>query len=285
MSQTPHTAGGSHGDVEISIEGVWQKFQRLESSAPFVALQDINVVIDYRRFVAVVGLSGCGKSTLLRIIAGLIQPTRGQVMHRGRVVDGPHYSRGFVFQADAVFPWLTVRGNLEFGLRSRGIERPARRKIADHWCDVVGLTDFIDAYPKELSGGMRKRVDLARVYANDPDVLLMDEPFGALDAQTKERMQGELLEIWERSKKTVVFVTHDVDEAVFLADEVLIMSSRPGRIAARVPIDLTRERTEDTRVSDEFAEYRRSIRQMMRELDRQHVSSDDMRSHAHATGL
>jgi NitT/TauT family transport system ATP-binding protein len=159
---------------------------------------------------------------------------------------------------------------VEFGLRSRGVERSERRRIAEHWCGVVGLADAADAYPRELSGGMRKRVDLARVYANDPDVLLMDEPFGALDAQTKERMQSELLGIWGESKKTVAFVTHDVDEAIFLADEVVIMSSRPGQIAARIPVDLARPRTEETRISDEFAERRRSIRKLMRELDQQH---------------
>jgi NitT/TauT family transport system ATP-binding protein len=255
---------------EISIEGVWQRFQRLESTTPFVALQDINLSIDDRRFVAIVGSSGCGKSTLLRIIAGLVRPSQGRVVHHGAVVEGPHHSRGFVFQADAVFPWLTVRQNVEFGLRSRGIERSERRRIADHWCGVVGLADAADAYPRELSGGMRKRVDLARVYANDPDVLLMDEPFGALDAQTKERMQSELLGIWGESRKTVAFVTHDVDEAIFLADDVVIMSSRPGQIAARIQVDLARPRTEETRISDEFAERRRAIRQLMRELDQQH---------------
>lgn len=268
MSDASDAAGTAVGP-EIVVEGLWQEFHRLRSSTPLVALRDITLAVDHRRFVAVVGSSGCGKSTLLRNIAGLIRPTKGRVLHRGEVVDGPHYSRGFVFQADAVFPWLTVRGNLEFGLKSRGIGRAERRQIATHWCEVIGLADFIDAYPKELSGGMRKRVDLGRVYANDPDVLLMDEPFGALDAQTKERMQGELLEIWERSKKTVIFVTHDVDEAVFLADEVVIMASRPGRIAERVPIDLGRARNEDTRISDEFAHHRRAIRQIMRELDRQ----------------
>jgi NitT/TauT family transport system ATP-binding protein len=254
----------------ISVEGIWQRFQRLESSTPFVALRDINLDIREYRFVAIVGSSGCGKSTLLRIIAGLIRPSAGRVLHDGKAVTGPHHSRGFVFQADAVFPWLTVRQNVEFGLRSRGIPRRERGRIADHWCGVVGLSDFANAYPRELSGGMRKRVDLARVYANDPDVLLMDEPFGALDAQTKERMQTELLSIWSESRKTVAFVTHDVDEAIFLADEVVIMSSRPGQIAARIEVDLARPRTEETRVSDEFAQRRRDIRQLMRELDQPH---------------
>ena len=263
----PRTGAGVT-DAEISIEGVWQRYQRLGSAEPFVALKDIDLPIADGKFVAVIGSSGCGKSTLLRIVAGLVSPSEGQVIHSGRPVRGPDYSRGFVFQADAVFPWLTVRQNVEFGLKSRGIPREKRREISAHWCEVVGLSDFINAYPKELSGGMRKRVDLARVYANDPDVLLMDEPFGALDAQTKERMQAELLTMWEESRKTVMFVTHDVDEAVFLADEIVVMSSRPGQIAARVAIDLPRPRTEESRISDQFAELRRSIRQTMQSLDR-----------------
>jgi NitT/TauT family transport system ATP-binding protein len=139
--------------------------------------------------------------------------------------------------------------------------------MAEHWCEIVGLADFMNAYPKELSGGMRKRVDLARVYANDPDVLLMDEPFGALDAQTKERMQSELLGLWEQSRKTVLFVTHDVDEAVFLADEIVVLSSRPGQIAARVEVGLPRPRTDETRISDQFADVRRSVRRRMQLLE------------------
>jgi NitT/TauT family transport system ATP-binding protein len=253
----------------IKVRGVWQQFRRLESAEPFTALEDIDLEVDRGKFVAIIGSSGCGKSTLLRIVAGLVKPTQGEVIHAGKPLRGPHYSRGFVFQADAVFPWLTVRQNIEFGLKSRGIDRVERRETSTQWAATVGLSDFIDAYPKELSGGMRKRVDLARVYANDPDVLLMDEPFGALDAQTKERMQSELLTMWEQSRKTVMFVTHDVDEAVFLADEIVIMSSRPGRIATRVQVNLSRARTEETRVSDEFAEYRRSIRHIMQELDRE----------------
>lgn len=254
--------------AEISVEGVWQQYQRLGASEPFIALQDITLPIADGKFVAVIGTSGCGKSTLLRIVAGLVTPTQGQVIHAGQKVKGPDYTRGFVFQADAVFPWLTVRQNVEFGLKSRGMGRTERREIAEKWCEIVGLSDFINAYPKELSGGMRKRVDLARVYANDPDVLLMDEPFGALDAQTKERMQTELLSMWEKSRKTVMFVTHDVDEAVFLADEIVIMSSRPGEIAARITVDLPRPRTDESRVSDGFAEFRRSIRQTMQALDK-----------------
>lgn len=263
MKTSEQTAPGA----EISVSGVWQRFQRLEGTEPFIALQDVNLDIERGKFVAVIGSSGCGKSTLLRIVSGLVAPTEGRVVHHGISVTGPHYSRGFVFQADAVFPWLTVRQNVEFGLRNRGVRRAERKQIAEHWCQVVGLGDFLEAYPKELSGGMRKRVDLARVYANDPDVLLMDEPFGALDSQTKERMQTELLNLWEQSRKTVMFVTHDVDEAVFVADEIVIMARRPGRIAQRVTVDLPRPRTEDIRVSSEFAEYRREIRQIMQSLE------------------
>lgn len=255
--------------AELSVQGVTKTFQRLEGSEPFVALHDVDLAVERGKFVALIGRSGCGKSTLLRIVAGLSKPTTGQVFHGGQRVQGPANTRGFVFQADAVFPWLTVRHNVEFGLKSRGLSRTERNRIATHWCEVVGLSEFMDAYPKELSGGMRKRVDLARVYANDPDVLLMDEPFGALDAQTKERLQSELLTTWDESRKTVMFVTHDVDEAVFLADEIVLMSAKPGQIAARVLIDLPRPRNDETRISDEFAEIRRSIRKMMQSLDSQ----------------
>ena len=260
---TPETTG----ELGISVDGVWQRFQRLDAQEPFVALSDVNLEITRGRFVALLGASGCGKSTLLRAISGLTPPTEGSIRHRGEVVRGPSHSRGFVFQADAVFPWLTVQRNIEFGLKSRGIGAAERQQIARHWAEIVGLGDFLDAYPKELSGGMRKRVDLARVYANDPDVLLMDEPFGALDSQTKERMQLELLNLWEQSRKTVVFVTHDVDEAIFLADEIVVMAARPGRVAEQVAVTLPRPRTQETRISDEFADYRRRIRQLMQSLD------------------
>jgi NitT/TauT family transport system ATP-binding protein len=250
----------------LDVKGVWRYFQRLDGTAPFTALEDINLDVDAGKFVAIIGGSGCGKSTLLRIMAGLVPPSRGVVLHEGKPVRGPHYSRGFVFQADAVFPWLTVRRNIEFGLQCRGMPAGKRKDIAETWAKAVGLADFIDAYPKELSGGMRKRVDLARVYANDPDVLLMDEPFGALDAQTKERMQVELLELWDRSRKTVLFVTHDVDEAVFLADEIIVMAARPGRIAERITVPLARPRDERSRVSEGFEQTRRRLRGLLEQL-------------------
>lgn len=260
-------------DDGITVEHVWQRFQRLDAQEPFVALQDVNLEIERGRFVAFLGASGCGKSTLLRAISGLTPPSEGVIRHRGEVVQGPDPSRGFVFQADAVFPWLTVRKNIEFGLRSRGVPSVERHLVAERWAETVGLADFLDAYPKELSGGMRKRVDLARVYANDPDVLLMDEPFGALDSQTKERMQLELLTLWDASRKTVIFVTHDVDEAIFLADEIVVMARRPGRVAHQVPVTLTRPRTQETRVSEEFDDYRRRIRHLMQTLEEAGVAA------------
>lgn len=272
IAKTKISTGPAPTDPELDVRRVSHQFQRLESSEPFLALQDIDLSVKRGKFLAIIGRSGCGKSTLLRIVAGLLNPTDGLVLQGGDLVHGPHYSRGFVFQADAVFPWLTVRENIEFGLRSRGFEKKKREEISTKWAGIVGLSEFINAYPKELSGGMRKRVDLARVYANDPAVLLMDEPFGALDAQTKERMQTELLAMWEQSGKTVMFITHDVDEAIFLADEVVIMSSWPGEIAAKVSINLPRARTEETRVSDEFSAYRRSIRRTMQALDREDVA-------------
>jgi NitT/TauT family transport system ATP-binding protein len=166
---------------------------------------------------------------------------------------------GFVFQQDAVFPWLTVEQNVAYGPKSRGVSRAQREEAVAKWCASVGLSKFRKAYPKELSGGMRKRVDLARAYANDPDVLLMDEPFAALDVQTKAVMQEAVLELWKSTGKTVVFVTHDLEEAVFLSDTVVVLSSRPGRVHAIMPIDLPRPRTAQTRVSDEFARIKREL--------------------------
>jgi NitT/TauT family transport system ATP-binding protein len=174
-------------------------------------------------------------------------------------VRGLDAALGFVFQQDAVFPWLTVERNVEYGPRCRAVPRNERRALVDEWCAAVGLAAFRKAYPKELSGGMRKRVDLARAYANSPDVLLMDEPFGALDVQTKAAMQRTVLNLWQRTRKTVVFVTHDIDEAAFLSDSVVVLASRPGRVAARIAIDLPRPRTEESRLTDAFAAAKRVL--------------------------
>jgi NitT/TauT family transport system ATP-binding protein len=248
---------------KLSVDHVSHYFTSRSSPTPLAVLDDIDLRIGAGQFVALAGASGCGKSTLLRILSGLVRPSSGQVLHDGTRVTRASQQRGMVFQADAVFPWLTVRQNVQYGPKRRGVPRRELNRLADHWCDLVGLAEFKDAYPKELSGGMRKRVDLARVYANDPDVLLMDEPFGALDTQTKNRMQEEVLKLWQTTQKTVVFVTHDLEEAVFLADTVIVMSSRPGRIASAIGIPLPRPRTDEMRLSEAFLALRRSLRSAM----------------------
>jgi NitT/TauT family transport system ATP-binding protein len=236
----------------LSAIDVRHYFAPARAQRPFLALDDVNLDIPAASFVALIGPSGCGKSTLLRVFAGLIAPTSGRAELVGEAIAGPDERKGMVFQEDAVFPWLTVARNVEFGLRARGVPRGKRRDVAREWINLVGLAGFEDAYPRELSGGMRKRVDLARVYASDPEVLLMDEPFGALDALTKLRLQGELLGLWERTRKTVVFVTHDLEEAVYLSDTVVVMGARPGRIASIHQIDIPRPRTFETRASERF---------------------------------
>ncbi|MGV9314040.1 ABC transporter ATP-binding protein [Streptomyces sp. NPDC003691] len=225
----------------------------------FTALDGVGLDVAEGEFTVLVGPSGCGKSTLLGIAAGLVEPSRGEVRVDGRPVRRPGPDRGMVFQQYALFPWLTVRGNVEFGLRTARLPRAERRRVAQHFIDLVGLTDFADALPKTLSGGMRQRCAIARAYAAGPRVLLMDEPFGALDSLTRSRLQEQLLEMWERERRTVLFVTHDVDEAVFLADRVVVMAARPGRIHRTVDIALPRPRTAATRLTGDFTELRTEI--------------------------
>jgi NitT/TauT family transport system ATP-binding protein len=245
--------------AKLSVRGLVHRFDVLSAGVPVTALDGVDLDIAQGEFVSIIGESGCGKSTLLRIMAGLLPPTEGRVLHDGVPVRGLDAALGFVFQQDAVFPWLTVERNVEYGPRCRAVPRNERRALVDEWCAAVGLAAFRKAYPKELSGGMRKRVDLARAYANSPDVLLMDEPFGALDVQTKAAMQRTVLDLWQRTRKTVVFVTHDIDEAAFLSDSVVVLASRPGRVAARIAIDLPRPRTEESRLTDAFAAAKRVL--------------------------
>jgi NitT/TauT family transport system ATP-binding protein len=254
MSTTAATA-----PPKLRVRALTHQFQPMAAPAPLTVLQDVDLEIPRGAFVSIIGQSGCGKSTLLRLMAGLLAPTRGDILHDGQPVRGLDPRLGFVFQQDAVFPWLTVEGNVAYGPRCRGVAPAAREALVARWCEAVGLTQFRRAYPKELSGGMRKRVDLARVYANAPDVLLMDEPFGALDVQTKATMQQTVLELWQRTGTTVAFVTHDLEEAVFLSDRVVVLSARPGRVAAIVPIDVPRPRDEQTRLGDAFAAAKRAV--------------------------
>jgi len=237
-------------------------------SKSFVSGSDLRPVIDQvsleirdGEFLSVVGASGSGKTTLLNVAAGLVTPDSGEVRVAGKPVTGPGPERGVIFQQYAVFPWLTVRKNVEFGLRlkrSRNSRREARR-IAEHYLDLVGLSDFADALPKTLSGGMRQRVAIARAYAADPDILLMDEPFGALDAQTRDRMQEVLLEILVKEQRTVLFVTHSVEEAVFLGNRVAILGGAPGRLLDVLTVPFSTPRPADLRLDHEFVALRRHI--------------------------
>ena len=206
-----------------------------------------------------IGPSGCGKSTLLNIIAGLLEPTSGEVYVDGNKVQGTGTDRGVVFQQYALFPWLTVRKNVEFGLKLKGMDKEQRKTIVDKYLKMVELEKFADAYPKELSGGMKQRVAIARAYAMNPSVLLMDEPFGALDAQTRTQLQTELLKTWEEEHKTCFFVTHDIEEAIVLATRVVIMSARPGRIKEVVDIDIPYPRDQETKMSPRFIELKNHI--------------------------
>ncbi|MCC6179726.1 MAG: ABC transporter ATP-binding protein [Chloroflexi bacterium] len=224
------------------------------------ALDGLSLQVEDGQFVSLVGPSGCGKSTVLKLVAGLLQPTEGAVAIDGQVVDGVPPSIGFMFQNDALLPWSTALENVALALELRGVPRPERVQRARTLTDLVGLRGFEDAYPSTLSGGMRKRVALARVLAYDPAVYLMDEPFGALDAQTKVQMGAELLRLWSGLQKTVLFVTHDIEEAIALSDRVLVMSRRPGRIVSDYAIDLPRPRDfYDIRFTNEFRELHRAI--------------------------
>jgi NitT/TauT family transport system ATP-binding protein len=231
------------------------------------ALREVDLTIEPGEFICLVGPSGCGKTTLLNVIAGFLEPTAGEVFIENRKIRGPGPDRCVVFQQYAVFPWLTVRQNVEFGLKLGANRRPAAetRDIVDHFIELVGLKDFADALPKELSGGMKQRVAIARAYAVNPQVLLMDEPFGALDAQTRQFMQESLLQILEKERRTVLFVTHGVEEATFLSTLVVVMATRPGRIREIIPIDLPYPRGAGTKISPEFIRIRARIEKVVRE--------------------
>jgi NitT/TauT family transport system ATP-binding protein len=226
---------------------------------PTRALEDLSLEVQENEFLAVLGPVGCGKTTLLRIFAGFLRPTTGSVRCGGSAIDGPGPQRGYVLQEEAIFPWMTVRENIEFGLRAKGIPPEEREKVSGELIGLIGLAAFADAYPKELSAGMSKMVEVARVLATDPAILLLDEPFGALDAQTRARMQDALARLWEQRRKTVLFVTHDAEEALYLADRIVVLSPRPGRVQAQFAVDLPRPRSLETRFSAPFLSLKRQI--------------------------
>jgi ABC-type nitrate/sulfonate/bicarbonate transport system ATPase subunit len=243
---------------KLQIDGVTLRFTPRKGK-PVTALDRISLDVEDNEFSVIVGPSGCGKSSLLRVVAGLVAPTEGEVRLSGVPIKAPGRDRGMVFQSYTLFPWLTVQKNVEFGLKIAGLSVAERGEIARSYIAQVGLEGFENAYPKQLSGGMMQRVALARALANDPEILLMDEPFGALDSQTRSLMQELLLTIWERSKKTVLFITHDIDEAILLGDHVHVMTARPGSIKERVEIDIPRPRTAVTTTSAPFIAMKRRI--------------------------
>ncbi len=231
---------------------------------PVRALDHVDLVVEEGEFLALLGPSGCGKSTLLNILAGFETSTEGVVLFERQTIDKAGPDRGVVFQEAALFPWLTVFDNITFGPRVQGIKRAVYEQAAREMLDLVGLSDFAQSYPSQLSGGMRQRVGIARVLVMKPRALLMDEPFGALDAQTRLTMQELLLDVWQRLKITVVFVTHDIDEAILLADRVCVMSARPARIAQQIAIQLPRPRSIDDLTSPGFIRHKAEIMQVMR---------------------
>ncbi|MET8258736.1 ABC transporter ATP-binding protein [Micromonospora sp. NPDC005205] len=230
------------------------------------ALDEVTLGVRPGEFLVVVGPSGCGKSTLLDLLGGLTEPTAGRVLVDGRPVTGPGLDRGIVFQQYALLPWRTAAGNVAFGLEAKGVPRADRAALIEHHLDLVGLRGFADRYPHELSGGMKQRVAIARSLAYDPDVLLMDEPFAALDAQTRDSLQDELVRIWARTGKTIVFITHGIDEAVYLGQRVAVLTSRPGRLKQVIDIDLgDRDAVEDVRSTDAFRHHRHQIWTLLRD--------------------
>ena len=243
--------------IKLKIDNVYKEYQGRNGKT--IALNGVSLDIKENEFICVVGPSGCGKSTLLNIIAGLLEPTSGTVSLDGKVIEGTGVERGVVFQQYALFPWRTVLKNVMFPLEMKNVPKAEAEAIARKYIKSVGLEGFEKSFPKELSGGMKQRVAIARAYAANPEVLLLDEPFGALDAQTRVQLQSELLETWEKEKKTCFFITHDVDEAVILAQRVIIMSARPGWIKKIVDIDIPYPRTQATKTDPRFLELKSEI--------------------------
>lgn len=257
--------------AKIKVDRVTKTFAVRDSDQKgarkeFTAISNMEFSVKEGEFLTIVGPSGCGKSTLLDLLGGLSTPTKGRILLDGQEIKGPGLNRGTVFQQYALFPWKTARGNIEFGLEAKGIPKREWRAQSDHYLELVGLKSFADRYPHELSGGMKQRVAIARSLAFNPDVLLMDEPFAALDAQTRETLQSELLRIWEKTKKTIIFITHGIDEAVYLGQRVVILSANPGRIKKIVEIPLKHRLADaDIRSNPEFVKARHQVWSLLHE--------------------
>ena len=248
-------------EVILEVKDVQKIFSTPKGDV--TALKNINFKAHRREFVCVIGASGCGKSTLIRILAGLESASSGQVLLDGNPVSGPGPDRGMVFQGYTLFPWLTVKKNVMFGLRSQGMTYATAESEALQWIDLVGLEKFADAYPDQLSGGMKQRVAIARALANKPRILLMDEPYGALDAQTRCKMQSYLLEIWHNIDITILFITHDLDEAIYLADRILVLKSHPGEVEEIIEVPVPRPRNQEQFISPEFLATRKRIDELI----------------------
>ena len=248
-------------EVVLELDGLGRSFDG--SHGAVTALRDINIKVRNREFVSVIGPSGCGKSTLIRILAGLDAPTSGRALIDGHSVSAPGADRGMVFQTYTLFPWLTVKRNIMFGLRMKGTTRRKAEREALDWLELVGLESVADSYPAQLSGGMKQRVAIARALANEPRVLLMDEPFGALDAQTRASMQRHLLHIWRQVNVTVVFITHDLDEAVYLSDRIVVLGANPGRVLEEIHVPVARPRDPSQFLSGHFLAAKRRLEQLI----------------------
>jgi NitT/TauT family transport system ATP-binding protein len=249
---------------KLRLENVTKRFPIRGEKSSFTAIEDITIDLAAGEFLVLVGPSGCGKSTLLDLLGGLSTPSSGRILLDGKPISGPGLDRGIVFQQYALLPWRTARRNIEFGLEAKGLPAAVRRERAEHYLELVGLKSFADRYPHELSGGMKQRVAIARSLAFDPEVLLMDEPFAALDAQTRESLQDELLRIWKATGKTILFTTHGIDEAIYLGQRVAVLTSRPGRIKNIVEVDIDRS-ADDVRSDAGFRAQRHHIWSLLRD--------------------
>jgi NitT/TauT family transport system ATP-binding protein len=248
-------------EVVMNIENLSKVFAAAKGET--VALKNINFELHRREFVCVIGPSGCGKSTLIRILAGLDFPSSGRILVNGEAVVGPCSDRGMVFQGYTLFPWLTVKGNVMFGLTVGGMPHNQAEREALQWIDLVGLGKFAEHYPYQLSGGMKQRVAIARALANQPKVLLMDEPFGAVDAQTRAKLQAYLLQIWKNINITILFITHDLDEAIFLADRILVLKAHPGEVSEVIEVPVPRPRSPEQFISPEFLATKRRLEELI----------------------
>ena len=274
---------GTAAGAKLEAQHLHKSFENKRQGGVIEVLKDINISVASGEFLCIVGPSGCGKTTLLRIFAGLIPPSEGNVSCDGQPVSGPSGKVGFVFQSDNLMPWRTVMDNVALGPELHGEKRKTYRQRNEALLDLVGLSGFGDYYPHQLSGGMKQRVNLARALAVQPDVLLMDEPFAALDAQTREIMQDELLRIWRETKRTVVFITHQVDEAIFLADRVIVLAARPGRVQEIIPVDIARPRSLEVKREAHFARIVDHIWHSIERQVRASIQEEQMsRAQAHA---